>query len=527
MKKRDFLKYLGASSVALPHFLNGFNVKARSSSLFGKAFRPYLTDTDKVLVLVQLNGGNDGLNTVIPLDQFENYFNARENIYIREDKVLPLNGSDHLGLHTRMTGMQQLFNEGKLAVVQNVGYPHPNFSHFRGTDIWQTGADHDEFLNTGWIGRYLKYEYPNYPFDFPNPDMLHPLAIEIGYAQSLTMQGPFFNMGIAIADPTSFYDLVEGADTPLPDTPAGDQVEYVRLIARQSNHYADYIKAAYDNVSFQPQYPDTSLAAQLKIVARLIAGGLQTRVFQVNMGGFDTHDFQVDLDAHWLGHHGDLLEELSEGIKAFMDDLEYHGIGDRVVGMTYSEFGRRILANGSFGTDHGAAAPVFVFGNSVQGGVVGDNPIIPVVATANDNIPMQHDFRSIYTSLMRDWFCVPESGLGEIMLRDFPTLPLIGASDCVATATRSRRQNAGKKLIGNYPNPFTDSTNITFASSGGKAVVQVLNTQGQLVATPFSGAASVGEQTVTWDAGALPAGVYYCRLQNGGTNQVGAMMKVR
>ena len=518
---------MSAGAVAMPNLLNGFSLRASKVSPWQRLLDPHFTDTDKVLVLVQLNGGNDGLNTVIPLDQYGNYFNARPYIYIPENKVLPLEGVDQLGLHPAMTGFRDLFDDGKLSIVQSVGYPEPNFSHFRATDIWMTGSGSDEVLNTGWVGRYLKYEYPNYPFDFPNPDMPHPLAIEIGYANTLTMQGPFFGMGVAFAGPDSFYELVNGMDTPVPDTPAGDQLKYVRLIARQANHYADYIKAAYDSITFQPSYPDTSLAAQLKIVARLIAGGLKTRIYHVNMGGFDTHDFQVDGDLHWIGPHADLLRELSDAVKSFTDDLAYHGVEDRVLGMTYSEFGRRIISNGSFGTDHGAAAPMFLFGSSLHGGVVGANPIIPVNASVQDNIPMQHDFRSVYTTLLKDWFCVPEGDLDEIMLQDFPALPLIANSDCITTDAHDRNQRAGKNLLSNYPNPFTQSTNITFASDGGKTTVQVLNASGKLVATPLNEIGVQGKKTITWNSEDLPAGIYYCRLQNGPVQQVGQMVKVR
>ncbi|MEZ4955182.1 MAG: DUF1501 domain-containing protein [Saprospiraceae bacterium] len=527
MNKRDFLKYTGVAAATFPSMLNGFHVRANPSSSLQKLLAPYLADTDKVLVLIQLNGGNDGLNTVIPLDQYDAYFNARPQIYIKENQVLPLSGIDHLGLHPAMSAMQEMYEEGKLAIVQNVGYPQPNFSHFRATDIWQTGSGAEEVLNTGWVGRYLHYEFPDYPFDFPNPDMLHPLAIEIGRSNSVTMQGPFFGMGIAIADPTSFYDLVEGMDTPTPDTPAGDQLRYVRMIARQSNHYADYIKAAYDAVSFQVNFPDTGLAEQLKIVSRLIAGGLKTRVYQVNIGGFDTHGFQVDADVHSLGKHANLLRQLSEAIKAFTDDLAYQGIADRVVGMTYSEFGRRIASNGSFGTDHGAAAPVFVFGENVRQGVIGDNPILPINVAVSDNLPMQHDYRSIYSTLLRDWFCVPENDLPEIMLEDFPILPLIAESDCVSTAIRDRNRQNAHAVLNNYPNPFSDSTNITFASEGGKTTIQIFNGAGQLVAVPFNEPCPIGQKTITWHAGQLPPGVYYGRLQNGPVQKVGAMLKVQ
>lgn len=528
MKKRDFLKYMGAGAVSLPNFLNGFKLHARNNSPWEQMLNPHFTETDKVLVLVQLNGGNDGLNTVIPIDQFANYEAARPLIYIPEDKVLGLDGVVGTGIHPAMEAFQDLYADGKLAIVQGAGYPDQSFSHFRGTDIWRTASDADETLNTGWIGRYLSYEFPNYPFDFPNPDMPHPLSIEIGRANSLTMQGPLFGMGIAIADPEEFYELVEGTDTPVPDTPAGDQLKYVRLIARQSNHYADYIQEAYGNVSYQPEYPDTGLAAQLKIVARLIAGGLQTRVYHVNMGGFDTHDNQVNGDAHWIGSHAELLRELAEAVHAFQADLAYHGVEERVMGMTYSEFGRRIISNGSFGTDHGSAAPMFVFGKNVQPGVIGVNPTITAGVGVGANVPMQVDFRSVYTTLLQDWFCVPPTDLGEIMLQEFPTLPLVAESDCVATTNaRERNQNAGRSLVSNYPNPFTNSTNISFECAGGRVRLQVLNAQGQIVATPLSEICPQGKQTVSWDAEGFPAGVYYARLQEGAVAQVGTMMKVR
>lgn len=519
---------MGASTVSVPSVLNGFNVNARNSTMWEQMLNPGLVETDKVLVLVQLNGGNDGLNTVIPLEFHANYQAARPNIYIPENMVLPLDGVTGTGLHPFMAAFQDLYAEGKLAIVQGAGYPSQSFSHFRGTDIWRTAADHDQVLNTGWIGRYLSYEFPNYPFDFPNPDMPHPLAIEIGRANTLTNQGPLFGMGIAIADPEEFYELVEGLDTPLPNTPAGDQVRYVRLIARQANHYADYIKEAYDNVTYQEEYPDTGLAAQLKIVARLIAGGLQTRVYHVNMGGFDTHDNQVQIDAHWIGHHAELLKELSEAIHAFQADLAYHGVEERVLGMTYSEFGRRMISNGSFGTDHGSAAPMFVFGKNVQAGVIGENTFIPAGANAQSNVPMQVDFRSVYTTIMQDWFCVPQNDLVEIMLQEFPTLPLIENSDCVTTtSSRERNQNAGKSLLSNYPNPFTNSTNVSFECAGGRVRLQILDTAGKIVATPLSGVCQPGTQTVSWDAEGLPAGVYYARLQEGAVASVGTMLKVR
>ena len=528
MKRKDFLRYMGAGALTFPGLLNGFNVKARSTSSMNPLLKPFFTDTDHVLVIIQMGGGNDGLNTVIPLDQFNKYANARETIYIPEGQVLPLNGVDNIGFHPSMNGLRTLFIDNKLTVIQSVGYPNPNYSHFRATDIWMTGADSDQILNTGWMGRYLKYEYPNYPAEFPNEQMPDPLALEIGYSQSLVFQGPLAGMGMAIARPEDFYALVTGEETPVPPTPAGDQLAYVRLIAKQSNVYGERIKEAYDSVTSQQNYPDTWLAAQLKIVARLIAGGLKTRVYMVNAtGGYDTHDSQVDYNDHTIGQHAELLEELSGGIKAFMNDINYLGVQDRVLGMTFSEFGRRIISNGSVGTDHGAAAPMFVFGSSLNGGVIGDTPFIPNNPNEDDNIPMQYDFRSVYATMLKDWLCVPESDLDETMLQDFPILPFVNSPGCVSTDTHELNQQAGKKLISNYPNPFTETTNITFESGGGRVIIHGFNGAGKLVATPYADMCPIGTHTVAWQAGDLPSGLYYCRIQNGGIQQVGQMLKVR
>ena len=519
---------MGAGAVAMPSLLNGFSVRASKPSFFEQMLHPNLVGNDRILVIVNLNGGNDGLNTLVPVDQYDLYKIARPKIGIPQDKLLSLSGVSHVGMNPAMTGIRELYDDGKVAIIQNVGYPEPSFSHFRSNDIWTTASDSDEILKTGWVGRYLKYEYPNYPFDFPNAEMPDPLAIEIGYAQSVIMQGPAYSMGIAVADPTSFFNLVNGIDTPTPNTPAGEQLKYVRLIARQANLYAGRIQEAFNSVATQPAYPDTVLAAQLKIVAKLIAGGLKTRIYHVWMTGFDTHDSQAEVDAPWVGRHAKLLKEFSDAVKIFQDDLTSHGVQDKVLGMTYSEFGRRIISNGSDGTDHGAAAPVFIFGSNVQPGILGDNPTLPAAPTVDDNIPMQHDFRSVYRTLLEGWFCMPPADVPEILLDDFPGLPFIQpAASCLQISdARERNKNAGRRLLDNYPNPFWANTTIRFEGDGGRATVQILDGAGKLVATPFSDASQVGRNTISWDSEGLPTGIYYCRLQNGAVQQVGQMLKV-
>ena len=202
------------------------------------------SSTDKVLVIIQLSGGNDGLNTVVPISNYNNYYNARTNIALPEKKILKLTGNNATGIHPSMTAFQKLFSDGKLNIVQSVGYPQPSFSHFRATDIWMSGSSSDQYLNTGWAGRYLNYQYPGYPDAYPNTDHPDPIAIQIGSLASLTCQGPSVNMALSISDPSSFYNLIEGTDAVVSNTNAGYELSFLRSIAKQTNQYTVRIKKA-------------------------------------------------------------------------------------------------------------------------------------------------------------------------------------------------------------------------------------------------------------------------------------------
>lgn len=526
MNRRDLLKKAIPGTAILPSLLNGLTVKAfgSTSPLLHNLLMP-LTDTDHVLVIVQLNGGNDGLNTVIPLSTYSNYFNARTNVAIPQSRVLRLDNYQEAGLHPSMTGLQALYNEGKLAVLQAVGYPSPNFSHFRATDIWMSGSDSNQVVTTGWGGRYLNYEYPNFPNGYPSTTMPDPLAIQIGSVTSLTCQGPVVNMGMSITDPTSFYNLVNGVPDPAPNSPMGYELSYIRDVANQTNQYAQRIKNAAAAVTQQASYPtNNSLADQLKIVARLIKGGLKTRIYMVTIGGFDTHASQVVNTDTTIGAHANLLTNLSNAIKAFQDDLKFLNVEDQVIGMTFSEFGRRIRSNASGGTDHGAAAPMFLFGKNVVRGVYGNNPAIPAAATVNDNIPFQYDFRSVYASVLQHWFCVKEADLQMIMLKNFQSLNIINAAGCKPNVP----DTSGLQLVSNYPNPFTQTTTIQFKTNGGHTLIQIINNQGQLIRTLVDrDYPQAGTYTVTFNGFHVAAGVYYARLQNGPVQQVATMLKVQ
>jgi uncharacterized protein (DUF1501 family) len=280
MKRRNFIR----NSVALiaPTVINGNPIHILSQHPIIQPDLLASVNNDRVLVIIQLSGGNDGLNTVIPISDYSKYYNARSNIAIPEKKVLGLNGDNATGLNPAMTAFQNLFNEGKLNIVQAVGYPQPSFSHFRATDIWMSGSDSTQYLNTGWAGRFLDNQYPNYPEAYPSDQNPDPLAIQIGSITSLTCQGPVVNMGLSISDPASYYNLIDGVDDTVPNTNGGYELSFVRRIAKQTNKYATRIKAASDSIKQQVTYPNNSLASQLKIVARLIKGGLQTKIYLVN-----------------------------------------------------------------------------------------------------------------------------------------------------------------------------------------------------------------------------------------------------
>ncbi len=524
MKRKDFLKQIALSTAAVT--MGSYSLKAASSGINWLDNPIY--DTDRVLVIVRLAGGNDGLNTLIPLNQYDNYKKARPNVAIAQNKVLPIKNNTTLGLHPSMSEIQALYAEDKVQIVQSVGYPDQDFSHFRSTDIWMTGADSEQLLNTGTIGRYLKTEYPNYPIGYPNATMPDPLCIEVGYTQSLIFQGPLTGMGFTISSPDDFYKLIEGVQAPSPPTPAGEQLDYVRLVKSQSNQYGSIIKKAHEKVKIHKPYPvNNRLADQLKIVAGLIAGGLKTRIYMVTLDEFDTHDSQVDTTDTSKGEHSVLLQQLSQAIKAFQDDLTFLGIEKRVLSMTMSEFGRRIKSNASRGTDHGAAAPMFLFGSAVKSGILGKNPTIAATVTDADNIPMQYDFRSVYYTILKEWFCVNDQNLQEIMLKNYQPLSILKTTNCITTDIHEANQIAGDVVLTTYPNPFVNRIKVDFVSAGGQVMMQIFNGAGQSVATLLQGYYPPGNHSTEWEAEHLPTGLYYVRFQNGSVQQVNMVMKAK
>ena len=424
MKRRDFLKI--TSAVPLPFLLNGLPLTATATSPLLQLLGEQSLSNGKILVLIQMNGGNDGLNTVIPLDQYSRIANARSNIMIPENKVLPLDGLPQTGFHPAIPELRDLFNNKQMNIVQGVSYDNPNYSHFRAADIWLTGSAADVSLKTGWLGRAQETSFPGYPVDYPSAAMPDPLGIQIGVQASIVTQCSTINTAFTVTDPDSFYNMVVGEVDPTPDNAYGHELSFLRLMKQQTNAYASVITNAYAAGANVGAYPDgNALADQLKIVARLIKGGLKTPVYVVNHPtSFDTHAGQTDGADTTKGAHASMLALLSKAVGAFQNDLAVMNVGNRVASMTFTEFGRRIKSNDSGGTDHGVANPVFFFGPGVNPAMIGTNPVLPNHATVDDQVPMQFDFRAVYYSVLQQWFEMTDSQLQQVLFQPYTPIPI-------------------------------------------------------------------------------------------------------
>lgn len=405
---------LAAASVTIPWFVNR-SALGLAQPAPGARSIPGVPE-DHVLVVVQLSGGNDGLNTVIPWGD-ANYYRARPGIAVREDRVLKL-GDTGVGFHPQLSGMADLYNDGLLTVVQGVGYPNPNRSHFKSMDIWHT-AD-TSATGDGWIGRYFDSECVGFgSFESggkgaeakaragkaPNPQM----GIAIGPASPLAMKGRKMS-GISFESADLFrwtgggpkgggldgaYDSISRAGTPAGVDPESNS-GFLTRTALDAQVSSELIRKA---VASRPRatYPGSELARQLQMVASMIQAKLSTRVYYVSMGGFDTHSGQGGEQ----GRHANLLNQLGSALRAFYADLKAQGNDGRVLTMTFSEFGRRVGQNGSQGTDHGTAAPMFLAGPMVKPGVLNAHPSLTDLDQGD--LKFTVDFRNVYASVLERW----------------------------------------------------------------------------------------------------------------------------
>jgi uncharacterized protein (DUF1501 family) len=508
MDRRSFLRNLGILAGAGTVSMAIGNIPLRA---FSKSFLDIKAANGKVIVLLQLSGGNDGLNTIIPIED-SLYYNARPSLGIPKEDAIRL--SNLTGMHPSLQPLQSLYDEGKIAVVQNVGYESPNRSHFRSTDIWLSASDSNVVIDDGWVGRYLANVLPDHnPI---NPD--HPMAIQIGSTQSAllecTCQG---TMGISFESPNQFYQLINGSiadNDPPPNTIAGNQLKYIKEIAALSIRYAEIIKEKADSVQNLATYPDTRLGRQLAIIAELIASGLETPVYLTSVAGFDTH-------ANQANSHANLLKGVAEAIVAFQNDLELLRVANKVVLMTFSEFGRRVNQNSSGGTDHGTAAPLFVIGKNVSGGIYGKNPDLSDLDNSGD-IKFKYDFRQLYATLLIDQLEMPADRMQDVLQRGFETLPLI------STSNFGPRGPLAFQLEQNYPNPFNPVTTINYSiRTPNSYSLDVYTVAGDRVATLAKGYQEAGNYSVQFNGSNFPSGVYFASIRSGAVKQTIKMLLVR
>lgn len=399
--RRDFLTksaFLSGASL----FLSQLPIRAFAKS-------PLLSNInhDNILVLIQLKGGNDGLNTIIPYYDFGTYKSFRPKIHINKNNSIALNKD--FGMHQAMNPLKSLWDKGMMKIINNVGYPNPNMSHFRSLDIWTSSSDSNRMEDTGWLGRYLENEQ--------NSDGI-PAAIEIGGERSLSFQSMKGHLSINVDNPKDLYRVAQSGESfsRLSGTSKYEkEVDYLRSVCNDTQRYAKSIKNANDRGKVAAHYKDNPLSQQLKQVAKLIKGNLGSKVYMVTLDGFDTHAFQS-----WK--HENLLRQLSEAIQSFYTDLSISKLQNQVLTMTFSEFGRRIDENGSRGTDHGTAAPVMMFGGGLSENKIIGNPANLKNLDNDGNLIHSLDFRQVYASVLQDWMGASGEISNKVLKGDFKTI---------------------------------------------------------------------------------------------------------
>jgi uncharacterized protein (DUF1501 family) len=390
--RREFLKWGsgGLGLLAFSQFAPSFLVQSTLAAT------PSPEKDRSILVLVQLAGGNDGLNTVIPYEDPE-YYRLRPTIGIKKEEAIRLD--DMLGLHPSLAAIHALMQDGSASIIQNVGYPNPNHSHFRSSEIWETGSESNQFMPTGWIGRFLDNDCGGAPGTAGNGG--DPVAVHVTneLPQSFQADKPHATFGLRGGgsrnrENLAFLEKLIQHD----DHEANANASFLRSTMMDALVTEQRVQKILGGYRAESAYPGNNFAQSLRNVAALISAGMSTRVYFVSLGGFDTHSNQTN-------NHGNLLRTLSEGLAAFQKDLVAKKLDSQVLTMTFSEFGRRPNENESRGTDHGTAAPLFVMGKSIKGQLHGTAPSLNL--KKNQDLEFSTDFRQVYATVLDKWFSCP------------------------------------------------------------------------------------------------------------------------
>jgi uncharacterized protein (DUF1501 family) len=397
IKRKEFIQIgsLATSSLLLPRFLKAFEQPARVPA------------GNKVLVVLQLSGGNDGLNTVIPYRN-DIYFKSRPRLGIARDKALSL--TDDAGLHPALKAFKALYDDGSLSIINSVGYPNPDRSHFRSMDIWHTASDSDAYWHNGWLGRYLDAQCRG--CDKPTQ------AIELDDVLSLALKGEV-NNGMALKDPRRLYGTANEKffreiRKESPSHEGEEPVDYLYKTLAQTLSSADYIFKQSRQHPTKATYPSTGLGNSFKTIASLIFSEINTKVYYVSLGSFDTHINQQAQQQR-------LFTEMNDAVKAFTDDLKKEGRFGDVLLMTFSEFGRRVAQNASGGTDHGTANNMMLIGGGLkQKGLINELPNLADLQEGD--LKHQVDFKQVYATVLKNWL---GADAGEILKADYPLMQFV------------------------------------------------------------------------------------------------------
>ncbi len=418
--RRDFLKrgsLLLAMGVTAPTFLTqtARAMEADEACMTG-------SNSKRALVVIQLGGGNDTLNTLVPYGD-PNYYRLRPTLAVAQKEVLPL--TDQLGLNPNFTPMKALYDAGHLAVVQGVGYPNPNRSHFRSTDIW-TSARPDIIETSGWLGRYLDNTCSGEDKPLKGVDVADTVSKLFWTGQSIVPAISSIEAFDFLTDarfPNDRNNQIDTFKALNAGTTGSTYDDYVRRASLEALDTAAQLKTVAGSYRSTTQYPDNNFARGLQTIAKLVAADLGTKIFHITIGGFDTHAGQART-------HNALLKTVSEGVQSFLRDLEGLGKLDDVMVMTFSEFGRRVAENGSAGTDHGAGSSLYIAGGGVQAGIFGNTPSLTELD--NGDLKYNIDFRSVYGTILQDWLGTPASAV--IGGGSFPRIGFVKSPATTTTA---------------------------------------------------------------------------------------------
>ena len=500
--RRDFVQMTGLASLGAALSLGASKVATFAPNALLHGLNTAECG-DRVLVLIRLKGGNDGLNMVIPRGNDE-YYNIRPNIAIQESGLWGL--SPEVGMPNEMVALQNLWEAGHMRVIHNVGYPDANYSHFRSSDIWASASGSDEIVGTGWIGRWLDNEYM--AFNSAPPTI--PPALEIGVQTNMIFRATGGSMALAIINPQAFYQLAQTGE--LYDTsqfgndPNEQELSFVRGVANSAFRYAETIRTAYNGGINEANYANNGLAERLSIVARLIKGRLGSKIYMVTIDGFDTH-------AEQLNSHPTLLNRIAESVNAFFQDLGEQG--QNVLAMTFSEFGRTIFENGSLGTDHGTGSPMLVFGSGLEGnGFHGALPDLVNVDQYGDPV-YSVDFRTAYATVLQNWLCVHPDIVDNVLGQPFNRIETL-----LPPSSPSSGNEIRATLLGHNPD-LTQAGRIQIKYAvkvRGAVRIQILNTAGQPLRTLVNEFHERGSYTFGFSPAQffLSPGEYIYRLEAGG-----------